>query len=661
MVRNTGKHACGIIVGDQPLTNLVPVTLQEGDLTTQYAKGPVEDLGMLKCDFLGLKTLTVIADAQDHIRRKDGFADFDIEKVPLDDAKTYDLLNAGHTVGVFQLESEGMQSLSRQIGLSKFEEIIALIALYRPGPMKFIPQFIEAKKDPSKIVVPHPLLKELVEETYGVLVYQEQVMESARIIAGYTLGDADLLRRAMGKKIPEVMNQQEEIFVQKAKEANGIDKKEAEKIWEILAKFAEYGFNKSHSAAYAMLSYRTAYLKANFPVEFMAAVLGCELGNSDKVAHFIEEAVSMEISVLGPDVNASLESFAPVIDHDAACIRFGLGAIKGVGGGPSHSILEERQKDGPFKDFTDFASRVDPKAANKRVMESLIKAGAFDSLGEDRGTILANLDSIMNEVQELRKDAETGQANMFDMFEIDAPAVSAKKSAPKGPVMPLSEKLKYERELLGFYVSGHPMNPYRHFASAIDTFTGEDWMKMENREAFRLCGVITGIVRKIARKDNRPWCVLTLATTKDTYSIHAFANCYAEYGPSVEDGKLVLLEGQVMRRQDDDVQLAMTSIRSLEPAITDLVKGVTFVIDNNGQSTDFVKVLREELEQRMGHTIVRLGVLVDTDQFAMADLASSLEWQVNKEQFTTLRKHPAVRDILFTVPPVVAPKPSWGR
>ncbi len=663
MVRNTGKHACGIIIGDQPLTNLVPVTLQEGDLTTQYAKGPVEDLGMLKCDFLGLKTLTVIADAQDHIRRRPGMEDFDIEKVPLDDKKTYDLLNAGHTIGVFQLESEGMQSLCRQIGLSKFEEIIALIALYRPGPMKFIPQFIEGKKDPAKVQIPHPLLKELVQETYGVLVYQEQVMESARIIAGYTLGDADLLRRAMGKKIPEIMAKQEKIFVEKARETNGIDKRDAEAIWEILAKFAEYGFNKSHSAAYAMLSYRTAYLKANYPVEFMAAVLGCELGNADKVAHFIEETASMDIQVLGPDVNASLESFAPVMENDTACIRFGLGAIKGVGGGPSHAILEARTEGGPFKDFGDFARRLDSGTANKRVLENLVKAGAFDTLGEDRGAILAELDATLGEIQALRKDEEVGQANMFDMFEMAEPAADRKQAAPtkKGPVMPLNEKLKCERELLGFYVSGHPMNPFRHLAQAVDTFKGDDWRLMENRELFRLCGVITGVGRKISRKDNRPWAIVTIATSSDTYTVNAFANCYAEFGPAIEEGKLVLLEGQVMRRQDDEVQLAMNSLRPLETAISDLVQGITFVISPNGQSGDFVQLLRTELEQRMGQTPVRVGILLDNGQMVLADLASSLEWQLNKEQFQTLRRHPAVRDVKISVPPPVAPQPRWGR
>ena len=538
-----------------------------------------------------------------------------------------------------------------------------MIALYRPGPMKFIPQFIEGKKDPAKVQVPHPLLRELAEETYGVLVYQEQVMESARIIAGYTLGDADLLRRAMGKKIPAIMAKQEKIFVEKAFHANGIDQKTARQIWEILAKFAEYGFNKSHSAAYAMLSYRTAYMKANFPVEFMAAVLGCELGNADKVAHFIEEAVAMDISVLGPDVNVSLESFAPVMENGKPCIRFGLGAIKGVGGGPSHAVFEARQQGGPFRDLADFARRVDAKDINKRVFENLIKAGAFDSLGEDRAALLANLDATLNEIQALRKDEEAGQANMFDMFEMEAPKPAAKEKsgAAKGPVMPLSEKLQNERELLGFYVSGHPMNPYRHFAAAIDTFTGDDWRRMENREPFRICGVITGVARKISRRDNRPWCVVALATIGDTYTVNAFANCYAEFGPAITEGALVLVEGQVMRRQDDDIQLAMNAIRPIDQAIADLVREVTFIIGANGQSAAFVELLRGELESHMGKTPVRLGVRLDNGQVVVADLASSLEWQLNKDQFLKLRKHPAVRDVRFVIPKPAAPQPKWGR
>ncbi|MCD8483713.1 MAG: DNA polymerase III subunit alpha [Verrucomicrobia bacterium] len=375
MVRNTGKHACGIIISDQPLTELVPVTLQEGALTTQYAKGPVEELGLLKCDFLGLKTLTVISDAQEFVRQTTGNKDFDIEKVSLEDAETYALLNSGKTTGVFQLESGGMQALCRQIGLSSFEEIIALIALYRPGPMQFIDQYIKGKKDPTTVVVPHPLLKDLVLETYGVLVYQEQVMEAARIVAGYTLGGADMLRRAMGKKVKEIMDQQKEIFIAGAKEKNNIDRKTAEEIFAILEKFAQYGFNKSHSAAYAMLSYRTAFLKANYPVEFMAAVLGCEVSNPVKVSHFIEECASMNVDVLGPDVNESGASFTPVIQKGKSSIRFGLAAIKGVGDGAAEAIIIERKRNGAFKDFEDFVSRMDSKVVNRRVLENLVKTG----------------------------------------------------------------------------------------------------------------------------------------------------------------------------------------------------------------------------------------------------------------------------------------------
>ena len=654
MVRNTGKHACGIIIGDQPLTNLVPLTLQEGDLTTQYAKGPVEELGMLKSDFLGLKTLTVIADAETHIRRRPGMEDFDIEKVSLDDPKTYALLNSGRTVGVFQLESEGMQGLCRQIGLSRFEEIIALIALYRPGPMQFIGQFVEGKRDPERIQVPHPLLKELVQETYGILVYQEQVMEAARIIAGYTLGEADLLRRAMGKKKPEIMAKQEAIFIKRARETNNLDEKAAKAIWAILAKFAEYGFNKSHSAAYAMLSYRTAWLKANYPVEFMAAVLGCELGKSDKLAHFLEETGAMDISVLGPDVNVSLESFAPVEEGGSACIRFGLAAIKGVGDGPSGAILRERKAAGPFKDIRDFVTRLDTQLVNRRTLENLIRAGAFDSLGEDRGVLLENVDLVLGEAKQDRQDRESGQVGLFDAFEeVVTPPL-------KGRPMPQKEKLMHEKDLLGFYVSGHPMSPYRHFAAAIDTFSGEDWKKMEDREPFRLCGVLTGIDKKISKRDNRPWAVVTVSTIRDTYTLNAWSNCYAEFGPALEEGALFLVEGQVSRR-NDDITLAANAFKPLDTAIPGLIKAIDFVIAPDENAEDFVRLLRETLQQEMGSTTARLGVRLDNDQVVMADLAGSLTWRVSRDGFAALRRHPALLDVSFRIPDPVAPKPSWKR
>lgn len=668
MVRNTGKHACGIIVGDQPLTNLVPLTLQEGDLTTQYAKGPVEDLGMLKCDFLGLKTLTVLDDAQKHVRRTTNLTDFNTETIPLGDEKTFALLNSGHTTGVFQLESGGMQALCRQLGISSFEEIIALIALYRPGPMQFISQYIEGKRDRSKIQVPHPLLKELVEETYGILVYQEQVMKVAQIIAGYTLGEADILRRAMGKKIKSMMDEQKGIFVAGAERTNNIPRRQAETIFGILEKFAQYGFNKSHSAAYAMLSYRTAYLKANYPVQFMAAVLGCELGNSDKLSHTLEECQSMDLPVMGPDVNESRENFAPIVEKDGTgSIRFGLAAIKGVGEGPAHAILIEREANGPFKDFHDFASRVEGKTANKRVMENLVRTGAFDNLGEERGDLMQNLDAILREVADLQKDKESGQANMFDMFGGGPEEASGKDSdsdqfkGPKGPLMPLSEKLQAEKELLGFYVSGHPMDAFKGLSERLDTFQGEDFRKMENREAFRLCAVITGVSKKISRRDNRPWAILTVANRNMSYETCVYAESFETCGDHLEIGRCVMLEGYIQRRQDDEVSLAATKVADLVASLPTIMKELTFVISTNGDSEDFIDTLRERLMPAQGPLKVNLGFLVDSDHVVVADLASSLNWSMPMNDYRELASHPAVEDILLVASEPEIPAPRWAK
>ncbi|HTO02161.1 MAG TPA: DNA polymerase III subunit alpha, partial [Opitutus sp.] len=422
MVRNTGKHAAGIIITDRPLDEFVPLTLQEGDVTVQYDMNAVGKLGLLKMDFLGLKTLTVIDDAVANIRRTVN-PKFDIEAVGFDDPKTYELLNSGRTTGVFQLESGGMQNLCRQISLSSIDEIVALIALYRPGPMEWIPDYVRGKKDPSTVTYPHKLLEEVCRETYGIMVYQEQVMEAAKVIAGYTLGGADMLRRAMGKKDADAMAKERAKFVEGAKRVNNIEEKIANSIFDILNKFAGYGFNKSHSAAYAVLSYQTGYLKANYPVQFMAAMLSSELGNAEKVSHFVAECEAMGLKVLGPDVNESRENFTPVFraasphaaaprvaglksevegnapssaiasepsashlklkttDGSGAAIRFGLAGVKGVGELAAQKIIEERDKRGPFIDFDDFITRVDGRAINKRVLEHLAKTGAFDFSG----------------------------------------------------------------------------------------------------------------------------------------------------------------------------------------------------------------------------------------------------------------------------------------
>jgi len=660
MVRNTGKHACGVIIGDRPIKDLVPVTLQEGDLTTQFPKGPVEDLGLLKMDFLGLKTLTVISDAQENVQKSRNLPDFDVEKVTIEDAKTYDLLNSGKTTGVFQLESGGMQSLCRQIGLSSFGEIIALIAIYRPGPMQFIPQFIEGKKDPSTVKVPHKLLKELVGETYGVLVYQEQVMEAARIIAGYTLGDADILRRAMGKKIKSVMDAQKEIFVEGAREHNGIVKKTALDIFGILEKFAQYGFNKSHSAAYAMLSYRTAYLKANYPVEFMAAILSNELGNSDKVAHFVNECGAMKILVLGPDVNISRGNFTPVINSETgeAVIRFGLAAIKGVGDAASQKIMEEREENGPYIDFEDFISRLDGKTVNRRVLECLIKSGGFDSTGDGRLSLMDGLDAAISSAAEKQRDRERGQESFMDILAEPSqnerhPKGEGGQGKDRGAPMPLAEKLKYENELLGFYVSGHPMNEFNGLAQAITNFDPEKADELRDRSPFRFCGVVSNVTKKLSRKDNRPWAFFNISTKVHSFQMNMYSECFEECGHLLEDGKALMVTGTVMNRVDDDLRFSVREISHLRATIPGMIKEIHWVLDPNNQAEDFLTKLRDDLDNREGgSTRVQLGMMVEKNRVLWSEIAPSLMWDVDPATFSELKNHPSVLTVFIQTSPV---------
>jgi DNA polymerase-3 subunit alpha len=509
MVRNTGKHAAGIIITDQPLDDFVPLTLQEGDVTVQFDMNAVGKLGLLKMDFLGLKTLTVIADAVANVRRTVNPI-FDIETITLEDPKTYELLNVGKTVGVFQLESGGMQNASRQVGISNIDDINAISALYRPGPMAFIPDYARGKKDPSTIVYPHPLLIPVLKEAYGIIVYQEQVMECARVIGGYSLGGADMLRRAMGKKNADAMAKEREKFVAGAEKLHGISLVKANEIFDLLNKFAQYGFNKSHSAAYAIVAYQTAFLKANYPVQFMAAVLTAELGNSETVSHFVAESEAMGLVVLGPDVNESRDAFTPVGDK----LRFGMAGIKGVGEGAALKVIEERERSGPFLDFNDFVTWVDGKALNKRVLENLVKTGAFDFSGASRKKLFDNIDNALATAAANARDRASGQSGFFDMLAEDPAPKKTRAAAPASKLTSMSaeeddftatERLQFEKELLGFYVTGHPMNAYIGLADALDTCAPGELLQLGERVEFRLCGLSSNLVKRLAKKDNRPW------------------------------------------------------------------------------------------------------------------------------------------------------------
>ncbi len=653
MVRNTGKHAAGIIITDRPLDEFVPLTLQEEDVTVQFDMNAVGKLGLLKMDFLGLKTLTVIADAVDNIRRT---ADpkFDIETISLDDAKTFALLNSGRTTGVFQLESGGMQNLCRQISLSTIDEIVALIALYRPGPMEWIPDYVRGKKDPSTVTYPHKLLEEVCRETYGIMVYQEQVMEAAKIIAGYTLGGADMLRRAMGKKDADAMAKERTKFVEGAKRVNNIEEKTANSIFDILNKFAGYGFNKSHSAAYAILSYQTGFLKANYPVQFMAAMLSSELGNSEKVSHFVAECEAMGLKVLGPDVNESREMFTPVADK----IRFGLAGVKGVGELAAQKIIAERDAKGPFASFEDFISRVDGRAINKRVLEHLSKTGAFDFSGALRKKIFDSIDGAMATAANNARDKAAGQHSFMDMLAEPAPAKKSPASTtvsrtalPSAPGSADSEdftsaeRLIFEKELLGFYVSGHPMNVYAGITDAVDTYAVDDLLKQGDRVEFRIAGIASNIVKRLSKKDNRPWAMFTLATKNASVALNLFADGYANYGAILVENAPILVLGNIITGTEGP-RINVKECYPLDNEVTRLVKKVTWLLNPaHPELPSFLRLLRETLNKQVGDTRVEFAFMFEKRIAPYAEASTALTWKLNGATFQQLRAHPAVAGV----------------
>ena len=653
MVRNTGKHAAGIIITDRPLDEFVPLTLQEEDVTVQFDMNAVGKLGLLKMDFLGLKTLTVIADAVDNIRRT---ADpkFDIETISLEDAKTFALLNSGRTTGVFQLESGGMQNLCRQISLSTIDEIVALIALYRPGPMEWIPDYVRGKKDPSTVTYPHKLLEEVCRETYGIMVYQEQVMEAAKIIAGYTLGGADMLRRAMGKKDADAMAKERTKFVEGAKRVNNIEEKTANSIFDILNKFAGYGFNKSHSAAYAILSYQTGFLKANYPVQFMAAMLSSELGNSEKVSHFVAECEAMGLKVLGPDVNESREMFTPVADK----IRFGLAGVKGVGELAAQKIIAERDAKGPFASFEDFISRVDGRAINKRVLEHLSKTGAFDFSGALRKKIFDSIDGAMATAANNARDKAAGQHSFMDMLAEPAPSKKSPASTtvsrtalPSAPGSADSEdftsaeRLIFEKELLGFYVSGHPMNVYAGITDAVDTYAVDDLLKQGDRVEFRIAGIASNIVKRLSKKDNRPWAMFTLATKNASVALNLFADGYANYGAILAENAPILVLGNIITGTEGP-RINVKECYPLDNEVTRLVKKVTWLLHPaHPELPSFLRLLRETLNKQVGDTRVEFAFIFEKRIAPYAEASTALTWKLNGATFQQLRAHPAVAGV----------------
>ena len=544
LTRNTGVHAAGVVIGDRPLDQHVPLSRgNEGEVVTQYDMGAITEVGLLKMDFLGLKNLTVIQEATDFIRGQD--PDFEIHKVPLDDQPTFDLLNRGETMGVFQLESGGMTETCRRYGIRRIDDIIDLLALYRPGAMQFINEMIEVKEGRKEVKYEHPLLEQVCGDTYGVMIYQEQVQNAAKLLAGYTLGGADILRRAMSKKKQSEMDKQRAAFVTGCKSENNIDKHLANRIFDKIASFAGYGFNKSHSACYAHISYWTAYLKANFPVEFMAGLLSNEFSNTDKVGVFVSECHRMDIEILPPDVNRSQLRFAPEkIRSGKMAIRYGLAAIKNVGEGAMAQAIAEREGNGAFQAMDDFAKRQDSRVVNKRILENLVLSGAMDWTRETRAGMCDRLEEVCAAAGAAQRDRESGQEALFGDEELAAPAARHEM-----PEWPKDERLEKEKELLGYYVTGHPLDKYRVLLSS-DSFCKlgllDDLNLSDRRARFPFAGMIRKIEQRVTRK-GKPFGILVIEDFTGSQEVLCWGESYipARDAGILEEGRVIALKGEV--------------------------------------------------------------------------------------------------------------------
>ena len=562
--RHASVHASAVVISDEPLMERVPLYKdpKRPELITGYAMGPIEKLGLLKMDFLGLKTLTVITDALRLIKESRGI-ELDGDALPLDDAKTYQLLTEARTFGVFQLESAGMRDALKRLKPQRIEDIIAMVALYRPGPMDLIDDFVNRKHGRAAIAYEHPLMERHLQETYGIMVYQEQVMRLAADLAGFSLGEADTLRKAMGKKDRELMAQQREKFVSGCK-ANKIDAKKAERIWDLIEKFAGYGFNKSHAACYGVVAYQTAYLKANYPTEFMAALLTSEMEKTDKIVQYVEETRAMGLRVEPPDVNVSRAQFTVAGD----AIHFGLAAIKNVGATAIDSIVKVREGDGTFVTLDDFCGRVDLRLVNRRVIESMIKAGAFDSLQNTRAGLLASLDQAMEGGQRRQRDREEGQVSLFDALgggEAAPKAAVVVPPAARVPEWPQEEMLAFEREVLGFYLSGHPLEQYREVARRIGALNASDLAARPTGARVLLLGQVSAFSESATKSGNR-MAFATLELVDGSVPLTIFPEPYRTCAVALRHKGPVIVKGRADDSDKGRVVLA-EEIKPLEDAV----------------------------------------------------------------------------------------------
>ncbi len=628
-IGNCGTHAAGVIICDQPLTDHVPLFKAAGSdiVATQFEMKYAEEVGLLKMDFLGLRTLTVVHDAVRFIKDNQNNP-IDIDAIEPNDPKAYALLRSGRTTGVFQLESSGMRDLARRIGLESLEEICALVALYRPGPMALKDDYIENKHHPERIKYDHPLLEPILKETYGIALYQEQVMQIVQAVAGYTLGQADILRRAMGKKKADVMAEQRDKFVEGAV-AHGLDKQVAEDLFTKIETFAGYGFNKSHSMAYAFVAYQTAFLKANYPAEFMAALLSSESGNLDKIGEYVEECKRMGLEVLPPDVNSSFSAFTV----ESKCIRFGLGAVKNVGGGAVESIVAERKAEGPYADIFDFCSRVDSRVTNRRVLESLNRAGAFASTGWTRREVEESLDSAISEGQIAQRERESGQTSLFDLM-AEQGGNGNMHARPNLSEWPESELLAYEKEMLGLYVSSHPLARHAKILERFSTTRISELADMRDGQEVVVGGMISAVKLHTTSKGKR-MAFITLDTLEGPCELTVFSDIFEERAGLLVNDMAVMAPARVSVRNDQPGLIAV-DVMPIEEAEHKLTREVHVRVHSVGLDKSLMEHLAEILSNRPGkcdvylhcQTIEQEEVIIHATKACMAAPSPELRRQV---------------------------------
>jgi len=544
VARHASTHACGVVISADPLTNSVPLQRpreSEVGVITQYEGHSIEDLGLLKMDFLGLKNLTIIEDTLARIYVLHDNLKIDLDNIPYDDELTYKLLQEALTTSVFQLESDGMKRYLKELQPSVFEDITAMVALYRPGPMQFIPDYIARKHGNQTIEYLHPKLEPILKDTYGICIYQEQLMKIAQEVCGFTLGEADVLRKAVGKKIKELLDAQETKFINGAIE-NGASKKVAAELWQWILPFAAYGFNKSHSAAYATIAYQTAYLKAHFPVEFMASVLTSERADVERISFLIDECKKMEVEVLAPNINESLKNFTVVPDKNQ--IRFGLLAIKNVGVNIVDATVEERKNNGPFKSIGDFIHRIPTKDLNKKSMEALIKAGAFDAF-EERNKLLQNLERMLEIARENNKNKNTNQIGLFASTTIITNDIKLDDATPASNF----EKLGWEKELLGLYVSSHPLNEFKKLLENRTTPLIKVTSSIVDKKI--IVGGLISSVKKIITKNGKPMLFIKLEDLTAKAEVVIFPNLLERNPNALQENKIVFVAGRVDDRNGE--------------------------------------------------------------------------------------------------------------